>query len=133
MHEVRSAILSGQKPSEPSRVARERCRRSRGSGRSSLIGIEIPRTEQRVSDQRREDRFCGHVDRATIVFRRKKSLVQVVNVSSSGVMIDSQVVPNIGESVGIIFDGGDEIEGVVRWVKRGRVGLDVGEGNIELD
>jgi hypothetical protein len=72
------------------------------------------------------------VERATIVFRRKKSLVQVLNISSSGVMVDSTVIPRIGETVGVIFDGHEKLEGVVRWVKRGRIGLDVGEGSIEL-
>ena len=131
MHEVRAAILSGEKPAEPQTVSREKCRRKSG-GERSLIGIDIPRQEQRQSDQRREDRFRGVVDRATIVFRRKQMLVRVVNVSSSGMMIDANLNPRIGETVEVIFDDQPPIEGVVRWIKQGRVGLDVGDGNIEL-
>ena len=131
MHEVRAAILSGQKPAEPQAVNRESCRR-RPRGETSLIGIEIPRQEQRVSDQRREDRFRGVIDRATLIFRRKRMLVRVANVSSSGMMIDTHLIPQIGETVEIIFEGQPALEGVVRWVKKGRLGLDVGDGAIDL-
>jgi hypothetical protein len=124
--------MAGEKPKEIPVVSREKCRRRSAGAGPSLIGISIPREEQRQTNQRREDRFRGVVDRATIVFRRKKSLVQVLNVSPSGIMIDSNIVPNIGETVGVIFEGCDAIEGVVRWVKQGRVGLDVGDGRIDL-
>ena len=131
MHEFRSAILSGVKPSDKPVLSREKCRRRGGGG--SLIGIEIPREEQRLTNQRREDRFRGVVERATIVFGRKKSLVRVVNISPSGVMVDTNLMPRIGEKVGVIFDGHEELEGVVRWVKQGQIGLDVGDGSIDLD
>lgn len=132
MHEFRSAIMSGEKPAETPVVSREKCRRRGNSSGGSLIGIEIPREEQRLTNQRREDRFRGVVDRATLVFRRKKTLVRVVNISPSGVMVDTNLIPRIGEPVGVIFDGHEEIEGVVRWVKKGQIGLDVGDGSIDL-
>lgn len=131
MHEFRSAILSGDVKSALDPTARkERCRR--GNGGLSLIDIAIPREERRSTDQRREDRFHGMVERATITFRRKKSLVKVVNVSAGGVMIESAILPRIGEEIAIDLDGFGRIEGVVRWVKQGRVGLDAGEGAIDL-
>jgi hypothetical protein len=132
MHELRSAVLSGEKPRETPVVSREKCRRRVPDSAGSLIGIEIPREEQRQTNQRREDRFLGIVDRATLVFRRKKSLVRVVNVSPSGLMIDSNITPNIGEKLTVVFDGHEELKGVVRWVRQGRIGLDVGDGSIEL-
>ncbi|HWT11513.1 MAG TPA: PilZ domain-containing protein [Allosphingosinicella sp.] len=132
MHEFRSAILTGDVKSALDPVSRkERCRRQDGRG-PSLIELAIPRAERRVTNQRREDRFHGVVERATIVFRRKKSLVRVVNLSPSGVMIESGIIPRIGEKVGLEFDGFDRLEAVVRWVKQGRIGLDVGEGAIDL-
>lgn len=131
MHEFRSAIMSGDVRAALDPVSRkERCRRS--DREPSLIGIAIPRVERRTTDQRREDRFNGVVERATIVFRRKKTLVKVVNVSPSGVMIESTILPRIGEEVRVEFDGFEPVEGVVRWVKQGRIGLDVGEGAIDL-
>ncbi len=132
MHEVRLALLTGEKPDQPSRVSREKCRR-RAAREGSLIGIEIPRQEQRLADQRREERFRGVRDHATIVFRRKQSLVRVINISTSGIMIDSGLTPRIGETVSIVFNGQEPLEGIVRWIKQGRIGLDVGEGNIALD
>src|SRR3712207_8450409 len=63
--------------------------------------------------------------------RRKKTLVRVVNVSASGVMIESGIMPRIGEKVGLEFEGFDRLDGTVRWVKQGRIGLDVGERSEE--
>lgn len=129
MHDLRTAILKGDVASAPARVAREKGRRR---GEQSLVDIPIPREERRKTDQRREDRFPDVVDRATLVFRRKKLLVRVVNVSGSGVMIESDISPRIGESVGLEFENFDRLEAVVRWIRRGRIGLDVGEGAIGL-
>jgi hypothetical protein len=131
MHELRSAILTGDVKAALDPVSKkEGCRRNGAS--PSLIGIAIPRVERRVTDQRREDRFHGVVERATIVFRRKKTLVKVVNVSPSGLMVESSIMPRIGEPIALEFEGFDRIEGVVRWVRQGRIGLDVGEGAIDL-
>ena len=132
MHEFRTAIITGEVKSVLDPVSRkEGCRRRDGGG-PTLIDIAIPREERRITNQRREDRFHGVVDRATLVFRRKKSLVRIVNVSASGVMVECNIMPRIGETVGLEFDGFDRLEGVVRWVKQGRIGLDVGEGAIDL-
>lgn len=130
MHGLRNAIRSGESASATLISTKESCRRQRGGG--SLAELEIARAERRITDQRREDRHWGVVDRAIIVFRRKKLLVRVVNVSSSGIMIESEIVPRIGETVGVQFEGFERLQAVVRWVKQGRIGLDVGEGSIDL-
>jgi hypothetical protein len=132
MHEFRSAIRSGDVKAALNPVARkETCRRN-GEDGPTLVNIPIAREERRTTNQRHEDRFNGVVDRATIVFRRKKTLVRVVNVSTSGVMIESAIMPYIGERIALEFEGFERLEGVVRWVKQGRIGLDVGEGTIDL-
>ena len=131
MHELRTAIISGDVRSAQGPVARkENCRR-KGPG-ATLVDIEIAREERRRTNQRREDRFAGAVERATLTFRRKKSLVPVVNISGGGVMIESGIMPRIGEKVGLQFEGFDQLEAIVRWVRRGRIGLDVGEDAIEV-
>ena len=130
MHGLRSAILSGESASAKLLSTKESCRRQREGG--SLADIPIPRVERRTTDQRREERHWGIVDRAILVFRKKKLLVRVVNVSSSGIMIESEIVPRIGEAMGVQFEGFERLQGVVRWVKQGRIGLDVGEGSIDL-
>ena len=114
MHELRSAILTGDVKTALDPTARkERCRRAAGG--LSLIDIAIPREERRSTDQRREDRFHNVVERATITFRRKKSLVKVVNVSAGGVMIESAILPRIGEEIALDLDGVGRIEGGVGW------------------
>ena len=109
----------------------EPCRRQL-SGESSLAALRIARSERRTTNQRREDRHWGVVDRAMIVFRRKKSLVRVVNISTGGVMIESDIMPRIGEAIAIEFEGFSRLDGTVRWVRQGRIGLDVGEDAIAL-
>lgn len=129
MHGLRSAIRSGEPASASLITTKESCRRKTGG---SLASLEIPRVERRVTDQRREDRHWGVVDRAMLVFRRKKLLVKVVNVSSSGMMVEADLVPRIGERVAVEFEGFERLDAVVRWVKQGRIGLDLGEGRIDL-
>jgi hypothetical protein len=132
MNEFRSALAKGEvsKVVQPAE-AKERCRRG-GLMDTSLANILIPRVERRTTNQRREDRYRGVVERATLVFRRKKSLVKVVNISGSGLMIETGVEPRIGEAVGIEFEGFERLNGTVCWVRDGRIGLDVGDGSIDL-
>ena len=131
MHEFRTAILNGETPASLTPAGRkDACRRQ--SPEPTLVDIPIPRQERRKTDQRSEDRFLNVVERATITFRRKKSLVRIVNVSGSGVMIESNIMPRIGEVIDVEFDNFDRLKAVVRWVREGRIGLDVGEGAIDL-
>jgi hypothetical protein len=131
MNEFRAAVSKGEVAQMMSPVTdKEKCRRARVEG--SLSRILIPRVERRTTNQRREDRFRGIVDRATIVFRRKKVLVKVVNISESGMMVEAPFEPRIGEQLSIGFEGFEPLRGVVRWVREGRIGLDVGEGAISL-
>ena len=129
MHGLRSAILSGESASATLVSTKERCRRKSGG---SLASLEIAREERRATDQRREDRHWGVVDRAILVFRRKKLLVRVVNVSSSGIMIEADIMPRIGEEMTVEFEGFERLQGIVRWIRAGRIGLDLGEGSIDL-
>jgi hypothetical protein len=132
MHGLRSAIQSGESASATLLSNKERCRRQAQEAGASLTALRITREERRVTNQRREDRHWGVVDRAILLFRRKKLLVRVINVSSSGIMIEADIMPRIGEKVAVEFEGFDRIEGVVRWIKQGRIGLDLGDGSIDL-
>jgi hypothetical protein len=132
MHGLRSAIQSGESASATLLSNKERCRRQAQEAGGSLTALRIPREERRVTNQRREDRHWGVVDRAILLCRRKKLLVRVINVSSSGIMIEADIMPCIGEKVAVEFEGFDRIEGVVRWIKQGRIGLDLGDGSIDL-
>jgi len=132
MHEFRSALRSGELNQIVQPAAKkESCRRS--SLELSLASILIPRGERRTTNQRREDRFRGVVERATVTFRRKKILAKVVNVSGSGLMIEAPVEPRIGEKLRVDFEGFEPLFGTACWVRDGRVGIDLGDGAIQLD
>ena len=131
MNEFRSAVQKGEVAQIMSPIAdKEKCRRDRME--VSLAKILIPRVERRTTNQRREDRYRGIVERATLVFRRKKLLVKVVNVSESGLMVEAGIEPRIGERMQVEFDGFEPLHAKVCWVREGRIGLDVGDGAISL-
>ena len=77
-----------------------------------------------MTDQRLEDRLRGIVESTTIIFRRRRQDVAVVNVSSRGAMIRGDVEPRIGEKIELLFDGKTRTKCIVRWVREGRIGLE---------
>ena len=91
-----------------------------------LAGNLIPRLQPRLVEQRSEPRQEGVVERAVIFFRGEEYQVPVINISSRGTMIESDIVPRIGESVVIEFENCSRIHAFVRWVRDGRVGLNFG-------
>lgn len=86
----------------------------------------IVRNELRTVDQRSEPRLEGVVERGRLYFRDSISMVPVINISSRGAMIESDIVPRLGESVVIEFDGCSRIRAFVRWSREGHVGLNFG-------
>jgi PilZ domain len=93
---------------------------------TGLAGNLIPRTQPRLVEQRSEPRQEGTVERAVIFFRGQEYRVPVVNISSRGTMIESDIIPRIGESVVVEFENCSRIHAFVRWVRDGRVGLNFG-------
>ena len=77
-------------------------------------------------DRRSESRHEGLVQGAMLVFRGQHLRVPVVNISSRGTMVESDVQPRLGESVKISFDGCSPIYAFVRWNRDGRLGLNFG-------
>lgn len=91
-----------------------------------LAGDLVPRMQKRLIDQRTEERHSDLVDRAVIIFRGQEYIVPVVNISSRGTMIECEIMPRIGETIVIQFEHCSTIQGFVRWVRQGRVGLSFG-------
>jgi hypothetical protein len=91
----------------------------------------ITRTQARPAEQRCEERHEGLVESATLFFRGEEHHVPVVNLSSRGTMIECALVPRMGESVIIRFDGFSPMHAFVRWTRDGRIGLNFG-GEIVL-
>jgi hypothetical protein len=78
------------------------------------------------AERRREPRRETSGERSTLLFRGASYVVPVVNISSRGTMIESDIAPRLGESVIIRFDGCSPIHAFVRWARDGRVGLNFG-------
>jgi hypothetical protein len=92
----------------------------------ALAGDLISRSQPRFVEQRSEPRHVDLVERAIMTFRGQEYLVPVVNISSRGTMVESDLVPRIGESVTIQFEQCTRMQAFVRWVRDGRLGLNFG-------
>ena len=90
------------------------------------LKLTIATPEPGLADQRSEPRYEGVVERGTLYFRGQEHAVAVVNLSSRGTMIESDIAPRLGESVVIRFDGYSPMHAFVRWAREGRLGLNFG-------
>jgi hypothetical protein len=77
-------------------------------------------------DRRSEPRHEGLIDRAIIYFRGTPQHVPVLNISSRGTMIESDIEPRLGETVLVEFPECSRIHAFVRWQRDGRIGLNFG-------
>jgi len=77
-------------------------------------------------DCRSEERYEDIVDRAVLTFRGQNFPVPVMNISSRGTMIESDIQPRLGESIVIQFENCSRMHGFVRWSKEGRLGIRFG-------
>ncbi|HEY0112501.1 MAG TPA: PilZ domain-containing protein [Allosphingosinicella sp.] len=78
------------------------------------------------ADRRLEDRHEGLIESALVHFRGRPYRVPVLNISSRGTMIESDIQPRLGESVLVEFDECSRIHAFVRWQRDGRIGLNFG-------
>ena len=90
---------------------------------SAAVALEVPDV---VIEQRSEPRYEGVVGRAVITFRGRDYPVTVVNISSRGTMIESEIVPRMGESLLVRFENCSRMHGFVRWARDGQVGIRFG-------
>src|SRR5687768_13361372 len=88
--------------------------------------LEVAPPPQAFVEKRSETRHEGLVEYATLCFRAQTFRVPFVNISSRGTMIESDIVPRLGESVTIRFDGCSPVYAFVRWSREGRLGLNFG-------
>ena len=84
------------------------------------------RISEPVADRRSEPRIESAGEQSVLVFRGASYPAPVLNISSRGTMIESDISPRLGESVVIHFEGCSPIYAFVRWAKDGRVGLNFG-------
>lgn len=92
----------------------------------ALTGNIVPRQQPRIVDQRSEPRYQGVVEDAVLLFRGAAHPIGVINISSRGAMVESDLQPRLGESVMVRFEGCSPIYAFVRWAREGRLGLNFG-------
>jgi hypothetical protein len=122
MHELRKLIENGGEHSDI--VVRKTSPNSAHRKAGGLGAIAIPRQECRRTNQRRDGRHASLINEAVITFRRKRHIVPVVNVSSHGVMIRSDIEPRLGERMDIQFEECNRTTCYVRWMKSGQIGIE---------
>jgi hypothetical protein len=119
VHSLRSSIRARQAgaPARPLSLEERR--------REALVAepSDLLNGERRTGAQRRAERHRGVVERAAILYRGKRAMVAVANLSKGGVTIETGLTPEIGEALLLELPGKEPAEARVRWVKPGRVGL----------
>ena len=93
------------------------------SSRFQLRGSMIPRTVKRVFDERSEERLEAESNTAVLSLRGRNHVVTLVNLSRSGAMLRFGGDAHIGESVSLQLLDRGTIDGQVRWLRDGRMGV----------
>lgn len=122
MHSLRSSLRAREAGGPARPLSLEERRREPVDGEPG----PPPRDERRQGDRRRQPRHHGIVEQAAILYRGKKAMMPVANVSDSGLTLDTKLVPEIGETLLVELAGRPPVEAKVCWVKKGRVGLSLG-------
>ena len=82
--------------------------------------------ERTLLERRSEERHEGLVESAVVWFRGEPHAVPVLNISTRGTMIESDIQPRLGETVLVEFPACSRIQAFVRWQRDGRIGLNFG-------
>jgi PilZ domain len=93
------------------------------SSRFQLHGNMIPRTVKRMFDERSEERMETESHTAILSLRGRNNIVGLVNLSRSGAMLRFTGDAHIGESVSLQLLDRGTIDGQVRWLRDGRMGV----------
>jgi hypothetical protein len=83
----------------------------------------IPRTVRRMFDARSEPRQPAGLQAALLELRGRKHEVRLVNLSTSGAMIDFDAMPHIGEDVALHLGDRGRVAGQICWVRDGQIGV----------
>jgi len=119
VHSLRSSIRAREAGAPARPLSLEERRREASADEDAALA----KGERRTGAQRRAERHRGIVERAAILYRGKKAMVAVANVSKGGVTIETGLTPEVGETLLLELPGKAPAEARVRWLKPGRVGL----------
>jgi hypothetical protein len=93
------------------------------TSRFQLHGSMIPRTVKRMFDERFEERIEAESQTAILSIRGRNHIVGLANLSRSGAMLRFTGDAHIGESVLLQLLDRGTIDGQVRWLRDGRMGV----------
>lgn len=119
---IRAEILGGAEERKARLLARKKPKQVDAAG---LTDVVIPREEVRRTDMRREDRRALDRKIYRAHFRDRDHEVELLNLSGGGAMISAPFLPNIGEPLELYLSPGESVECLVRWVRDGRIGLEL--------
>lgn len=122
MNSFRSAILKGKSAEPANPVVSEK--HGKDSDGEDLASLQIPRDASRSANHRDGDRHRLSGETATIVFKRKKHDVELINLSVGGAMIRADIKPRLWDRVDLILGEGGALECAVRWLRGARIGLE---------
>ena len=129
-NKFRATVLGG--PAQTPLIATKRGRRS-ASG-EGLEAVPVSRTEARRGNHRAGDRHRLTEEQAQIRFRGKKHVVELVNLSRGGAMVEGPVKAKLWDQLELVLGQSDAVECIVRWVRGNRLGLEFAhETRIECD
>jgi hypothetical protein len=93
------------------------------TSRFQLHGNMIPRSVKRMFDERTEERLDADSQTAILSLRGRNHIVSLINLSKSGAMVRFTGEAHIGESVSLQMLDRGTIDGQVRWLRDGRMGV----------
>ena len=132
MNSFRSAINKGKTGNPATVVLAEK--HGKDSDGGHLGSVEIPRDAGRMANHRDGDRHRLSREVATILFKRRKLEVELINLSDGGAMISADIKPRLWDRVDLILGEGGAIECAVRWIRGDRIGLEFAhETHIDCD
>ena len=99
-------------------------RRKQAAGARGLSAVSIGRRSARSVHQRNEDRHVLSGTNAQARMGDAVHEVQILNLSSNGVMIAYSGDLTIGQRISIAIEDCAPINAAVRWLRQGRVGLE---------
>lgn len=119
----RKGLASDAEPSRADVILQKKKRKQSGSTKG-LGAVAIARSGVRAVHQRNEDRFVLRGISAETQVSGKDVTVELLNLSSNGVMIATDHAFDIGEEVRLTLDECSVVTTAVRWVRNRRVGLE---------
>ena len=122
MNSFRDAIPKGRGPGGPVMPAKKALQHPDAG--DDLLAVPVPRAESRKHNHRTEHREVAGADQARLFIKRKRYVVDLLNLSGGGAMVRTNVPLKLWDRLHLEPAKGDRVECAVRWIKGDRIGLE---------